>query len=151
MLRDLIWRPSCPSAYRNKAVPNASFNNNIPSEALQFARVDRVEDKRSGLCMNTINKGRTVSGGGGYFRNFWVGMSRWDPGTLNLHQSQFSWILLPYTRVNTPTPPYPGVAVFQKLLRSLAQSSQSKPDTTIPSLDKIFNQLISFLKNDPLF
>ena len=24
---------------------------------------------------------------GGYFRNFWVGMYRWDPGTLNLHQS----------------------------------------------------------------
>jgi len=26
-------------------------------------------------------------GGGGYFRNFWVGMCRWDPGTLNLYQS----------------------------------------------------------------
>ena len=25
--------------------------------------------------------------GGGYFRNFWVGMGRWDPGTLNLYQS----------------------------------------------------------------
>ena len=25
--------------------------------------------------------------GGGYFRNFWVGMCRWDPGTLNLYQS----------------------------------------------------------------
>ena len=25
--------------------------------------------------------------GGEYFRNFWVGMSRWDPGTLNLYQS----------------------------------------------------------------
>ena len=24
---------------------------------------------------------------GGYFRNFWVGMCRWDPGTLNLYQS----------------------------------------------------------------
>ena len=28
--------------------------------------------------------------GGRYFRNFWVGMCRWDPGTLNLYQSQFS-------------------------------------------------------------
>ena len=28
-----------------------------------------------------------ISGGGGYFRNFWVGMYRWDPGTLNLNQS----------------------------------------------------------------
>ena len=23
----------------------------------------------------------------GYYRNFWVGMYRWDPGTLNLYQS----------------------------------------------------------------
>ena len=26
-------------------------------------------------------------GGGGHFRNFWVGMCRWEPGTLNLYQS----------------------------------------------------------------
>ena len=26
-------------------------------------------------------------GGGGYFRNFWVGMCRWDRGTLSLYQS----------------------------------------------------------------
>ena len=25
--------------------------------------------------------------GGGYFRNFWVGMCCWDPETLNLYQS----------------------------------------------------------------
>ena len=31
-----------------------------------------------------------------------------------------------YMRVNSPNPPYPRVAVFQKLLRSLAQSSQDK-------------------------
>ena len=28
--------------------------------------------------------------GGGYLRNFWVRVCRWDPGTLNLYQSQFS-------------------------------------------------------------
>ena len=28
-----------------------------------------------------------LPGGGGYFRNLWVGMCRWDPGTLNLYQS----------------------------------------------------------------
>ena len=50
-------------------------------------------------------------------------------------------VQLNFARVNSPSPPYPGVAVFEKLLRSLAQSS----------LDKIFNQLISFLKNDSLF
>ena len=27
---------------------------------------------------------------GGYSRNFWVGMCRWDPGTLNIYQSKFS-------------------------------------------------------------
>ena len=26
-------------------------------------------------------------GGGGHFRNFWVGMCCWDPGTLDLYQS----------------------------------------------------------------
>ena len=30
---------------------------------------------------------RGGGGGGGYFRNFWVGMCRWDSGTLNLYQS----------------------------------------------------------------
>ena len=39
----------------------ASFKDNVPPEALQFARVVRVEDRRSGLCMSTINKGRTLS------------------------------------------------------------------------------------------
>ena len=33
---------------------------------------------------------RLVSPRGRYFRNFWVGMCRWDPGTLNLYQSKFS-------------------------------------------------------------
>ena len=65
-------------------------------------------------------------GRGGYFGNLWVGMCCWDPGTLNLCQSQFSCILLPYTRVNSLNPPYPRVAVLQKLLRSLARSSQNK-------------------------
>ena len=26
-------------------------------------------------------------GGGGHFRNFWVGMCCWNPGTLSLYQS----------------------------------------------------------------
>ena len=67
-----------------------------------------------------------AGGGGEYFRNSWAGMRCWDPGTLNLYQSWFSLILLPYTRVNSPNLPYPRVAVFQKPLRSVAQSSQNK-------------------------
>ena len=63
---------------------------------------------------------------GGSFRNFWVGICRWDPGTLWLYQSKFNWILPPYNRVNSPNPTYPGVALFQKLMRSLAQCSQNK-------------------------
>ena len=31
--------------------------------------------------------GIAPGGGGGYFRNLWVGVCRWDPGTLNLYQS----------------------------------------------------------------
>ena len=35
----------------------------------------------------------TPGGGGGwYFGKFWVGMCHWDPGTLSLYQSKFSWI-----------------------------------------------------------
>ena len=66
--------------------------------------------------------------GGEYFRNFWVRTCRWDPGTLSLYQSWFSCILLPYTSLNSPNSSYPRVSVFQKLLRSLAQSSPNKTD-----------------------
>ena len=69
-----------------------------------------------------------VLGGGEYFRNFWVRTCRWDPGTLSLYQSWFSCILLPYTSLNSPNSSYPRVAVFQKQLRSLAQSSPNKTD-----------------------
>ena len=31
--------------------------------------------------------GHPQGGGGGYFRTFWVGMYRWDLGTLSLYQS----------------------------------------------------------------
>ena len=30
---------------------------------------------------------KVVAARGGHFRNFWVGMCRWDPGTLDLYQS----------------------------------------------------------------
>ena len=43
------------------------------------------------LNIKTVNIAKpgvlTRGGGGGYFRNFWVGMCRWDPGTLSLYQS----------------------------------------------------------------
>ena len=61
----------------------------------------------------------------GYLRNFWMGCAA---GTLEP---------LTYTRAS--------LAVFQKLLRSLAQSSQNKNFTIIPCLDKILNQLRNFV------
>ena len=55
-----------------------------------------------------------------------LGISGWGCTARTLEplaytRASFSWILLPYTRVNSPNHSYPRVAVFQKL-RSLAQS-----------------------------
>ena len=55
-----------------------------------------------------------------------LGISGWGCAAGNLEpltytRASISWILLPYTRVNTPNHSYPRVAVFQKL-KSLAQS-----------------------------
>ena len=60
-------------------------------------------------------------GGGGT-----LGISGWGCAARTLKplayaRASFIWILLPYTRVNSPNHSYPTVAVFQKL-RSLAQS-----------------------------
>ena len=41
-----------------------------------------------GFSIDFLLKFVIVPGGeGGYFRNFWVRMCRWEPGTLNLYQS----------------------------------------------------------------
>ena len=40
-------------------------------------------EKKCAIIFNHMN----VTPRGGHFRNFWVGMCRWDPGTLNLYQS----------------------------------------------------------------
>ena len=37
------------------------------------------------FCSNLVLT--SEPGGGGHFRNFLVGMCRWDPGTLDLYQS----------------------------------------------------------------
>ena len=56
-------------------------------------------------------------GGGGGKRT--LGISGWGciAGVLEplaYTRASFSWILLPYTRVNSPNHSYPRVAVFQK-------------------------------------
>ena len=42
----------------------------------------RVNDSQTRCLVNRF--GIPV---GGYFRDFWVGVCRWDPGTLNLYQN----------------------------------------------------------------
>ena len=39
------------------------------------------------LAMEFSNDDSDGGARGRYFRNFWVGMCRWDPGTLSLYQS----------------------------------------------------------------
>ena len=52
------------------------------------------------VCLRSTSSQFNLPHGGRYFRNFWVGMCRRDPGTLSLYQS---WILLPNTRLNSPS------------------------------------------------
>ena len=59
--------------------PNANmFNFTFP--LVDFGKV---------LCSSTneLQPNSPEGGGGGYFRNFWVGMCCWDPGTFNPYQS----------------------------------------------------------------
>ena len=37
--------------------------------------------------LSITDSNRLITAGGGHFRNFWVGMCHWDPGTLDLYQS----------------------------------------------------------------
>ena len=67
-----------------------------PKIITMVLKVSRRQHRPLWWCMTYHPRGR------GYFRNFWVGMCRRDPGTLHLYQSYFSWILLPYTRCVTP-------------------------------------------------
>ena len=78
---------------------------------LNLSTVATLGTEESGCCRKALNKSqcmdllsartkklafverwplvevRLYSGGGGPFRNFWVGMCRWDRGTLDLYQS----------------------------------------------------------------
>ena len=86
------------------------------------------------MKMNQLKGGYgTARGGGGT-----LGISGWGcaAGTLEplaYTRASFSWILLPYTRVDAPNHSYPRVAVFQKL-RSLAQSKAKPKQNLIPQL-----------------
>ena len=81
-----------------------------------------AKNKLNSLCL--AGKGGTL------------GISGWGCATRTLEplaytRASFSWILLPYTRANSPNHSYPRVAVFQKL-RSLAQSKAKPKQSLIP-------------------
>ena len=70
-------------------------------------------------------------GGGGTLGIFGWGCAAETLEPLAYTRASFSWILLSYTRVNSPNHTYPRVAVFQKL-RSLAQSKAKLKQNLIP-------------------
>ena len=137
----------------------------LPSLSLSWKiHVERCELKLTGVLISVIIQcsfvlftgeamlchGPGWRGGGVSFRKSgWIYAVKISPGTLWLYQSKFNWFLPPYKRVNSPNPTYPGVAVFQKLVRSLAQASQNKTlydNFFSPSLKKkrIYFQLFQF-------
>ena len=48
-----------------------------------YVSLSREKIRRSFMLVSAT----AYPGGGRYFRNFWVSMCHWDPGTLNLYQS----------------------------------------------------------------
>ena len=74
-----------------------------------------------------------ASGGGGTLGISGLGCAARTLEPLAHTRASFSWILLPYNKVNSPNHSYPRVAIAGFL-----------------SLDKIFNQPVSFVKNDNL-
>ena len=54
--------------------------------------MNKVEDMHSVIrflqkLRGSVHEKLSGGGGGGHFRNLWVGMCRWDPGTIDLYQS----------------------------------------------------------------
>ena len=90
--RDLMVLPAQRSVDYNKqayiyyVITHFSpYNKNTFEE-----NVNQMERRKSFTSHRKIGKQSMLSrsletrGEGGYFGNFWVGMCRWDPGTLNL-------------------------------------------------------------------
>ena len=62
------------------------LNNNSLSQMYgDFLEGELHMTSEKNICIQGYNSG--PGGGGVYFRNFWVGICRWDPGTLNQYQS----------------------------------------------------------------
>ena len=92
--------------------------------------IKSLSRKKQTECAITVRISLSYGPGGGRT----LGISGWGCAARTLEplaytRASFSWILLPYTRVNSPNHSYPRVAVFQKL-RLLAQS-KAKPKQSL--------------------
>ena len=116
--------------------PNLKFPTTVPFTGSPdvmcvFRRLSK-DLTSSGGFKSSFTSACTIPGGGGVT----LGISGWRcaAGTLEplaYTRASFSWILLPYTRVNSPIHSYPIVAIFQKL-KSLAQSKAKPKQNLIP-------------------
>ena len=68
-----------------KSSSNFSQTRSTSGRFVMLSAAKASERARARLVFPAKN--RLKSRGGGYFRNFWVGMCRRDPGTLSLYQS----------------------------------------------------------------
>ena len=78
---------------------------------LKQARRRRQQEPHKFVCL-TMKNGSFATGGGGT-----LGISGWGYAARTLEPSaytraSFSWILLPYTRVNSPNHPFPSELRF---------------------------------------
>ena len=88
------WTPIYNNCYNN-LISTWVFVILKPKKAadiLQYATNGSLAKLMAEKCVQKFNTDEAASdsgggGGVGYFRNLWVGMCRWDPGTLNLYQS----------------------------------------------------------------
>ena len=73
----------------HQSLPFLYVQDHLDNSLIETDLHTKPRDKRHPAhrkpCLTTASHPR--GGGEGYFRNFWVGMSRLDPGTLNLYQS----------------------------------------------------------------
>ena len=84
----------------NKAVSLLHCDWLFPLFAREASSGNRSNSKYKSTRERVDSKGLPAREGGGYFRNSWVGMCRWDPGTLSLQNKSdlifsYFWVAIP--------------------------------------------------------